>query len=196
MITYARSTRWRYLGCAWALTAFLSTMAAFAQVGPSAVGPGSALWVGAEYSNFDSSSPYQANPRIAGYGFFADYFYKNHLGVEADARFLTFNSYHGESESNYMAGPQFRFRSFGKFQVYGQSLVGLGKITFPFSVGDASYFAVAPGGGVYYRLDRHWKLRAGYDYELWLNSPNIVNAPTHEITPSGFHVGLAFAPWR
>jgi hypothetical protein len=196
IIARARQTRWRNLSRALALAAFLSAMAALAQVAPSATRPGRALWVGAEYSNFDSSFPYQANQRITGYGFFADYYFRSHLGVEADARFLTFNSFHGESESNYLAGPQYRSRSFGKLQLYGQGLVGLGKIKFPFSIGNGSYFAVVPGAGVNYRLARRWQLRAGYDYEFWLNSPNITNAPAHEITPSGFHVGLAFAPLR
>jgi hypothetical protein len=196
MITCARSTRWRNLGRALALAASLSGMAAFAQVVPSATGPGRALWVGAEYSNFDVSFPYQSNQRMMGYGVFVDYYITSHLSVEADARFLTFLSFHGESESNYLAGPKYRSRSFGKIQLYGQGLVGLGKIQFPFSIGDGSYFAVVPGGGINYRLARRWQLRAGYDYELWFNSPNITNVPAHEITPSGFHVGLAFAPLR
>lgn len=72
----------------------------------------------------------------------------------------------------------------------------MGKIQFPYSVGNGSCFAVVPSGGVNYRLARRWQLRAGYDYELWLNSPNITNAPAHEITPSGFHAGFAFAPLR
>jgi opacity protein-like surface antigen len=196
MITGAKSTCWRNLGRALALAASMSAIAAIAQVVPSGTGPGRALWVGAEYSNFDASFPYQSNQRITGYDVFADYFFTNHLGVEADARFLNFLSFHGESESNYLAGPQYRSRSLGKLQLYGQGLVGLGKIQFPFSVGNGSYFAVVPGGGVNYRLARRWQLRAGYDYERWLNSPNIANAPAHEITPSGFHVGLAFAPLR
>ncbi len=196
MIARARSTRWRNLGWTLALGASLSAIAAYAQVVPSATRPVRALWVGAEYSNFDPSFPYQSNQRIAGYGVFADYLMNSHLGVEAEARFLTFNGFHGETESNYLAGPQYRSRSFGKFRLYGQGLVGLGKIEFPFSVGSGSYFAVVPGAGVHYRLARRWQLRAGYDYELWLNSPNIANAPAHEIAPSGFHVGLAFAPLR
>jgi hypothetical protein len=146
--------------------------------------------------NFDSSFPYQSNQRINGYGVFADYYFRSHLGVEADARFFTFNGFHGESESNFLAGPQYRSRSFGKLQLYGQGLGGLGRIKFPFSVGNGSYIAVVPGGGADYRLARRWQLRAGYDYEFWLNSPNITNAPAHQITPSGFHVGLVFAPLR
>lgn len=97
---------------------------------------------------------------------------------------------------NYLVGPQYRSHSFGKLQLYGQGLVGLGKIHFPFSVGDGSYFALVPGGGINYRLARRWQLRAGYDYEFWLNSPNITAAPAHQITPSGFHAGLAFRPSR
>lgn len=95
-ITRAMSTRWRNLGGALALAASLSAVAVFAQVVPSATGPGKAFWVGAEYSNFDASFPYQTNQRLTGYGIFADYFLSSHLGVEAEARFLTSNSYHGE----------------------------------------------------------------------------------------------------
>ncbi len=195
-IAGARSTRWRNLGLAMALAAVFPAVAAFAQAAPSATGPTRGFWVGAEYANFNASFPYQSNHRLTGYGVFADYFFGKHLGVEANARFLSFQSYHGESESNYLAGPQYRSRNFGKFQLYAEGLVGLGKIQFPFSIGSGSYFAVVPSGGAYYRLARRWQLRAGYDYEFWLNSPNVTNAPAHELTPSGFHAGVAFSPLR
>lgn len=195
-ITRVRSTHWRNLGMAVALAALSSAIHVFAQAVPSATGPARGLWVGAEYSNFDASFPYQSNQRLTGYGVFADYFFPGHMGIEADARFLSFLGYHGESESNYLAGPQYRSRNFGKFQLYGQGLIGLGRIQFPFSIGSGSYFAVTPGGGFYYRLARRWQLRAGYGYEFWLNSPDVTNAPAHEITPNGFHAGIAFSPLR
>ncbi len=195
-IAISRSTRWRNLSLAMALATAFPAVASFAQATPSATGPDRSLWVGAEYVNVDASFPYQSNQRLTGYGVFANYFFRNHLGVEADARFLSFLSYHGESESNYLAGPQYRSRNFGKFQLYAVGLVGLGNIQFPFSIGNGSYIAVAPGGGAYYRVAGRWQLRIGYDYEFWLNSPNVTNAPAHEITPSGFHAGLAFNPLR
>lgn len=168
----------------------------FAQATPSASGPARGFWVGAEYANFNASFPYQSNQRLTGYGVFADYFFRNHFGVEADARFLSFLGYHGESESNYLTGPQYRSRTFGKFQLYGQGLAGLGKIQFPFAIGSGSYFAVVPGAGAYCRIAPRWQLRAGYDYEFWLNSPNVTNTPAHNVMPNGVYIGLGFAPLR
>jgi opacity protein-like surface antigen len=51
---------------------------------------------------------------------------------------------------------------------------------------------LAPGAGANYRLSRRWALRGEYEYQLWPNSPNIASQPAHEITPSGFHIGIAF----
>jgi opacity protein-like surface antigen len=175
-----------------ALGVFLFAGLARAQVAPSAIGPSHPLWVGAEYSNVNASFPYGSDQRLWGFGVFADYHLAAHVGLEAEARFLGFNSFYGETEDNYLAGPQYLIARIGNLQPYAQFLVGLGKIQYPFDIGNGSYLALAPGAGVNYRIGRRWSLRAEYEYQLWPGSPNIGNEPAHEITPSGFHVGIVY----
>jgi len=186
----------------WKIFGFLAVLAsllaasAMAQVVPSAAGPGRSLWAGAEYSNINASFPYNSNQRLWGIGGFADYHVTTHIGVEGEDRFLRFNSFYGETEDNYLAGPRYMVRTFGKFQPYAQCLAGLGKIQYPFQIGNASYFAVAPGAGVNYRLSRRFTLRGEYEYQFWLNSPGFANEPAHQLTPNGFHIGLAYRIFR
>jgi opacity protein-like surface antigen len=175
-----------------ALALVLLAGLAQAQVAPSATGPSHSLWVGAEYSNVHASFPYGSDQRLWGFGVFAGYGVASHFSVEAEARFLRFNSFYGETEDNYLAGPRYTIGTFGKLQPYAQFLVGLGKIQYPFDIGNGSYLALAPGAGVNYRMGRRWSLRAEYEYQLWPGSPNITNEPAHEITPSGFHAGIVY----
>jgi opacity protein-like surface antigen len=163
------------------------------QVVQSATGPHHALWVGGEYSNFEASFPYRSNARLWGIGGFADYHLGAHIGVEAEAGFLRFNSYYGESEDNYLAGPRYAIRSFGKLQPYAQFLAGLGRIQYPFQIGTGRYLALAAGAGASYRISRRWALRGQYEYQVWPGSPDIVNQPAHQLTPNGFQIGVA---WR
>jgi opacity protein-like surface antigen len=175
-----------------ALATGLFASATHAQVVPSATYPVHALWVGGEYSNISASFPYQSGQRLWGIGAFADYHVTSLIGLEAEARFLRFNSFYGETEDNYLAGPRYLVGRFGRLQPYAQCLAGIGKIQYPFAIGNGSYLALAPGAGANYRIARRWSLRGEYEYQFWLNSPNIANEPAHEITPNGFHVGLAF----
>ena len=179
-----------------ALATVLLAVSARGQVVPSAAGPGHSLWVGAEYSNVNASFPYQSGQRLWGIGCFADYTVRGHIGVEAEARFLRFNSYYGETEDDYLAGPRYMIRPFGRLHPYAKFLAGLGKIQYPFQIGNGTYLALAPGAGVDYRIGRRWSLRAEYEYQFWPNSPNIAFEPAHELTPSGFHAGIAFRPFR
>jgi opacity protein-like surface antigen len=179
-----------------ALAAGLFGGSARAQVVPSATGPGRSLWVGAEYSNIHASFPSDSNQRLWGIGGFADYHLSPHIAVEAEARFLRFNSFYCETEDNYLAGPRYTARRFGKLQPYAQFLVGLGKIQYPFQIGSGSYLALAPAAGANYRISRRWTLRGEYEYQLWPGSPDVANEPAHEIKPNGFHVGLAYRLFR
>ena len=174
-----------------ALAAGLLIHSAQAQVVPSATRPSHALWVGGEYSNISAGFPYNSSLRLWGIGAFADYHLTGHIGVEAEARFLRFNSLYGETEDNYLAGPRYLAGRFGKLQPYAQCLVGMGKIQYPFEIPSGSYLALAPGAGASYSIGRRWALRGEYEYQFWLES-NTPNEPKHEITPNGFHLGLAF----
>ena len=167
-----------------------------AQVAPSAFRQTKSFWIGAEYSNFNASFPYQSNQRLSGIGAFADFNFNGHIGIEADARFLHFGNFYGETESSYLAGPRYMFFQWRRLQPYAKGMVGLGKIHYPFQIGDASYFAVAPGAGLNYRLNHRLTVRAEYEYQLWLNSPGFTNQPNHQLDPNGFQVGVAYRPFR
>jgi opacity protein-like surface antigen len=175
-----------------ALAASVFASSAQAQVVPSGEEAGRALWVGGEYSNIQAGFPYQSSQRLWGIGGFADYHLTPHFDVEGEVRFLRFNSFYGETEDNYLAGPRYLIERFEKIQPYAQCLVGFAKMQYPFSIGTGQYFALAPGAGANYRISHRWSLRGEYEFQLWPGSPNLANEPAHEIQPNGFHVGLAY----
>lgn len=181
-----------------ALTAAFLFLAAgaVAQVVPAGYQDQPRLSFGVEYSNFSASFPYQSGQRIGGLGGFADLTLKSRLGVEGEVRFLHFGGFEGSTESNYLAGPRYLFRSFGNFRPYIKGLVGSASIHYPFQIGDASYLAVAPAGGVSYRLSGSFALRAEYEYQFWLNSPGYANEPHHELMPNGVQIGIAYSIFR
>ena len=74
--------------------------------------------------------------------------------------------------------------------------MGNARIAYPYAIGDASYFALAPGAGANYRMSRKWLLRIDYEYQIWLNSPGYANEPNRGLTPNGFGVGVAYRVFR
>ena len=80
----------------------------------------------------------------------------------------------------------------GGFRPYGKFLIGRSNIQYPFAIGNANYFALAPGAGTEYRLSHRWIIRAEYEYQLWLNSPGYFNEPNHQLNPNGLQVGVSF----
>jgi len=168
------------------------TAAGRGQAVPSAFGPGQGLWAGVEYSNIHAGFPYDSDQRLGGIGVFATDHLAGNLSVAGEARFLRFNSFNGETESHYLAGPRYRLPRFGRIQPFAECLFGIGHIQFPYQIGSGTYFAVAPEAEITYRLSRRWALRGTYDYQFWPGSPNVANEPDHAIRPNGFHAGLAF----
>jgi opacity protein-like surface antigen len=175
-----------------ALSAILLAVAAQAQVVPSGTEPVHVLWVGGEYSNIQAGFPYESNQRLWGIGGFANYRFTSHIDVQAELRFLRFNSFYGETEDNYLAGPRYVVGRFGKFQPFAQCLAGMGKIQYPFQIGSGNYLAVAPGAGANYRIAHRWSITGEYEYQFWPGSTDVGGEPSHQIDPSGFHVGVAF----
>lgn len=172
--------------------AVLWPMRAQAQAEASGYQDRASLWVGADYANISASFPYQSGDRLAGIATFVDFNWSTHLSMEGEAQFSRWGGYAGDSESSYLAGPRFRFNRVGRFHPYAKTLVGIGRIHFPYKIGDATYFAVAPGAGAAYPIHRRWLVRAEYEYQLWLNSPGFANQPDHPLHPNGFKVGVAF----
>ena len=108
-----------------ALAAILLAVAAQAQVVPSAIEPHHGLWLGGEFSNIHAGFPYESNQRLWGLGAFADYHITSHLDVQAEMRFLRFNSFYGEKEDNYLAGPRYVVGRFGKPRWHWQDSISV-----------------------------------------------------------------------
>ena len=175
-----------------AIAGLLSTGVAHGQSAPSATGTGQSLWVGAEYSNLEAGFPTDSTVRLSGVGAVVTYSRSHSLGVEGRARFLDFNSWHGETEQDYLAGPRYTFLHSNTWRPYALFEVGIVKIQYPFSIGNGTSFAMAPGGGVEYRLNRKWRLRAAYEYQILTNSPNFTDEPKFGIKPNGASAGISY----
>jgi opacity protein-like surface antigen len=161
----------------------------WAQAAPAIGGGLPPLSVGGFYSNY--SNDYIPN-RLGGLGVYVDWdiFRKFNLGVEGEARWLRFNQQQGSYEDNYLVGPRYS-RHYGKFVPYVKFMMGAGELEFPSGFGHGGYFALAPGGGLDYRLTRHVTLRGDYEYEFWPSAPG-GGLPTNGLTPNGFSIGASY----
>ena len=175
------------------LMGLLATAAlAHGQVVHSAQGAGPSLWVGAEYSNLKAGFPKGSSTRLSGIGVFGDLNWNRRLGIEAHARFLDLGSWHDETQQDYLIGPRYTLLHHEKLRPYAKFEVGLVKIHYPFSLGDTTNFAMAPGGGIEYRLRDKWSLRAAYEYQVLTNSPNFTNEEKYGIHPNGVVAGFSY----
>lgn len=165
---------------------------AHGQAVPSAQGAGQSLWVGAEYAYLQAGFPVGSNVRLSGVGVLANFNWNHQLGVETHARFLNFNSWNGETEQDYLAGPRYTFLHSNKWRPFAEFQVGLVKIQYPFSLGSGTSFAMAPGGGLEYRLHHKWSVRGAYEYQILTNSPSFTNEPQFGIKPNGATVGVTY----
>ena len=180
-----------------ALPLLLPTMSR-AQVVAAGKGGNQQLNVGATFSDFDPDFGWQ---RLYGIGAFADYNLTPRLGVEAEVRFHRFNQLADIHEDNYLIGPRYtyRLRNHRRFGFYGKGLFGVGYFNFPSNAAHGTYFDIALGGGLDYRLTDRIYLRGEYEYQIWPGfvgppeSPNppLINRP-HGLTPNGFAVGASY----
>ena len=89
------------------------------------------------------------------------------VGLEAEARWLTFHQTADVHATTWLAGPRYH-RTMGKFQLYGKGLVGVGEFNFPYNYAHGSYLVIAPGGGVDFTVSRKVRLRlADAEYQIW-----------------------------
>jgi len=126
----------------------------------------------------------------------AEYHRDARLGIAATARLLRYGGFAGETENSYLAGPQLRFFRHAQLQLFGNALLGVSTIHYPYEIGRVSYFAVAPAVGADYRIRDRLVLRAEYEYQFWFNSPGYFNEPEHAIRPNGFHAGICYRLFR
>jgi opacity protein-like surface antigen len=162
-----------------------------AQVAPSATAHGLVIWVGGEYSNFQTD--FDGN-RIGGVGVYADIDRTPHWGAEAESRWFRLGSESGQTASNYLLGGRYRFPLKGnKLFPYAKFLAGSGVMKYPSGLGHGSYFAYAPGGGIDFRVSHRISIRVDYEYQRWPAAPGFPGVPSHGLSPNGISVGAA---WR
>ncbi len=173
---------------------------AHAQVAEAAVGSDRHLWVGAEFSDFNPDY----NPiagRLTGIGFWGDYAVTRSFSAEAEARFLDLNKPSGQTQKNFLIGPLFDAYRYHGFTAYAKVLFGVNTVNYPYfgntniSIGNGSYFALAPGGGVEYRLNSRFKIRGEYEYQFMPGAPGIeitAPRPSSGLTPSGYSAGISY----
>jgi Outer membrane protein beta-barrel domain len=173
------------------LSFLFTAVAVYAQVAPSVTGGQSSLWAGGEFSNFD---PDYGSARLNGLGAIIDANLTHKLGVVGEARWLRWNNTNdgGELQSDYLVGAKYRLWRFRGFDFDAKFLAGGVWITFPYGVGNGSYFAYAPGANVDYRLSRKFLIRGSYEYQILPSAPNIPGEPNNGLTPNGFTVGVEY----
>ena len=170
----------------------LTAALAHGQAAPSAYGAGASLWAGAEYSNVHAGFTIDSNVRLQGVGAFVDFNRSHSIGFEGHFRFLQLGNWYGETEQNYLAGPRYTFLHSEKWRPFASFEIGAVKIQYPFNMGNGTSFAMAPGGGLEYRLSRKWSVRSAFEYQILTNSPDFTNEPRFGIKPYGFHGGISY----
>ena len=172
--------------CSFSLVLFFSTQCSNAQVVPAATARQLSITAGGFASGFQTDDK---NDYLIGAGTFVDVHFTHWFQLEAEGRWLNWNSYYGEKQSNYLIGPRVPIHQFGhKTELYGKALVGLGKMTFPYGYGYGSFTALAFGGTVDYRATRRLTFRAldfeYQDWPVWLNNKSL--------HPYGASVGIGY----
>ena len=154
-----------------------------AQATAPATGPGSNVSVGGEVSAF--RNPY-GQRTLGGGGVYVDINPTWRYGLEGEARYLRLNTDEDVTLTNYFVGMRVGVRP-GRFSPYGKFLVGAGKINYPFNYATGTYFTLVPGGGIDYRLNDRFTVRAvDFEYQLWQKFDY------GTMRPYGVSVGLSF----
>jgi hypothetical protein len=89
------------------------------------------------------------------------------FGFEGETQWLMFHQTNQLHLNTFLAGPRYH-HTWGKFQVYGKGLVGVGQFHFPYNYAQGNYLVIAPGGGVDYRWTRRVSFRlVDAEYQIW-----------------------------
>jgi hypothetical protein len=155
----------------------------WAQAEPTATGPGRYTQVGLNFSAYqiDYGKRY-----LAGGAIYVDADLNARYGVEAEARTLRFNKDEGVSETTFLVGPRIS-PLINQFRPYGKLLVGRGTLNYPFNYAEGSYFVIAPGFGLDWRVGNgRFTIRVlDAEFQKW---PGFSFGP---LKPYGFSSGLA-----
>ena len=93
------------------------------------------------------------------------------LGVEGEANFTFYRAQSDTHATTYLLGPRYQLNAVGssdRYRPYVKFLIGDGEFNFPYNYGHGSYFVMAPGGGVDYRVNDRFRLRLiDFEYQYW-----------------------------
>lgn len=173
-----------------------------AQTPRSATGGQATLWAGGELSIYNpdwgcnSNLPFNCSVLLLGPTAYFDFNWNQKLSAEGDAHWLVLHGIGGETESSYLIGPRYRLLNRDRFALFGRLGIGGEWIKTPFypQAGSlkGSFFAIAPGADLDYRLSDRMSVRADYEYQFL---PSFSGGPGHNhgLSPNGFSFGMA---WR
>jgi hypothetical protein len=147
----------------WAVVLLAGGSSAAAQARESATAGRTFLWVGGGASGYYLQYGAVKNLGVTGY---VDADSIRRFGIEGEGRWLEFHQTNQIHAETYLAGPRYHF-NMGRFQPYVKGLGGLGKFNFTNSYAHGTYFVVAGGGGVDYRLSPRWSARGDFEYQYW-----------------------------
>lgn len=136
---------------------------ASAQVVYSGDKGGLAVSAGASASGFQVQYGQQ---KLLGFSGVVDIDTRRRFGLEGEGRWLMFHNPNQIESKTYMGGARYHY-AFGKYQVYGKGLVGVGQFTFPYNLAHGNYLVIAPGAGVDYRWTRRISFRVNVEYQIW-----------------------------
>jgi hypothetical protein len=136
---------------------------ASAQVVYSGDKGGFAVSAGAAASGFQVQYGQQ---KLLGFSGVVDIDTRRRFGLEGEGRWLMFHNPNQIQSKTYMGGVRYHY-AFGKYQVYGKGLVGVGQFTFPYKYAQGNYLVIAPGAGVDYRWTRRISFRVNVEYQFW-----------------------------
>lgn len=139
------------------------------------------LQIGGGYTS--ANSDYLAN-RIRGFGFYSDFDFHPHFGVEVDFHHVSDPNATKISETTYEIGGRY-MRRYGRLTPYGKALIGRGVFNYG-SYGSIGYNMYSLGGGVDIAVHSRINVRADYEYQIW------TSFPPNGLTPSLITVGVAY----
>lgn len=155
---------------------------ALGQVRESATAGGVSVWVGGGVSGYYLQYGGVKNLGLTGY---VDADSIRRFGIETEGRWLEFHQTSNIHAETYLAGPRYHF-DMGRFQPYAKGLVGLGEFNFTYNYAHGSYFVIAPGAGLDYRLNHRLSVRVDGEYQYW---PQFTFGP---MSSGGVSVGIRY----
>ncbi|HEY4379857.1 MAG TPA: porin family protein [Acidobacteriaceae bacterium] len=134
------------------------------------------------------AEPDYGQKAIQGITIFGDMDFVPHFGVEAEYHYISLITPTDLGENSVYVGPRFVLPR-GRYSFYAKALVGIGDIAIQEvednpQGGAGTYFSYGLGGGIEYRVSKHWIGRGDFEYQHW--------GYQNGLTPSVITVGAAY----